>query len=151
MMKNIVKFLFIFLLSTGFISCSNEVGYPDPGPAGNPENEIAGTYTGVWTRELNGDVVEAQGAITFTPTDKAYVTNVAVSCPDFNIDMQGIANVVNNTSGYIFANQEAKENGFGTVFEGRILKSGEVTIKFTLTQRENRKQYLYNYNFSSSK
>lgn len=149
-MKNIIKIISLFLICIGFASCNNEVGYPDPGPAGNPEKEAAGTYTGTWTRELDGNVVEAQGTITLTPSDKAYITNVAVSCPDFGVELSGVANIVNNSSGYVFANQESKENGFGTVFEGRIT-NGVATMKFTLTQKEGRKQYLYNYKFTGDK
>lgn len=119
----------------------------DPGPQGNPELDVQGTYTGTWSQELDGVVVTAPGTITLTPSDNAYVTYVAVSCPDFSIDFQGIANVVNFANGYKYYNQEATNNGFGVAFDGEVI-NGEATIKFTLSQRSGRIQYLYNYSFA---
>lgn len=149
-MKNIIKTLILFLVCAGISSCDNSVGYPDPGPAGNPEKDIEGVYTGTWTRTLDGNSVEGQGSITFTPGENAYTTNVAVSCPEFGIELNGVANVVNYSEGYKFYNQDAKGNGFGVVFDGRVV-NGIAYIKFTITQKEGRKQYLYNYNFSGGK
>lgn len=148
-MKNILKALFLVFACFGFAACSDEVGYIDPGAQGNPEKEIQGTYTGTWTQEYNGEVTTAQGTVTFTPTDNAYVTNVEVSCPDFNIELKGIANVVNFEGGYKFFNQEASNNGFGVVFDGTVINK-EASIKFTLSVRSGRYQYLYNYTFAGN-
>lgn len=150
-MKNIIKTLLLFLVCVGFASCSNEVGVPDPGPQGNPEKEIAGSYTGSFSKILNGEASgsEGEGTITFTPSDSPYVTTVNVSCPDLNLDMTSTANVVNYSEGYLYYNREPK-NGFGVVFDGRVIDK-KATIKFTLTIKEGRKQYLYNYTFSGDK
>lgn len=149
-MNNILKTLFFCLVCMGIASCSDEVGYPDNGPQGNPEKEVEGTYTGTWSRELDSNVVEATGTITLTPSDNAYIVNVTVNCPEFGIDMQSVANVVNYSDGYMYYNQEAKGNGFGVVFDGRVI-NGVASIKFTITQKEGRKQYLYNYTFAGGK
>lgn len=150
-MKNIIRTLFLFLVCAGFASCDNSVGIPDRGPQGNPEKEIAGTYTGTWTRTLSGQTesTTSTGTITFSPTDKSYVTNVAVSCPDLNINMNAVANVVNYSEGFMYYNRENK-NGFGVAFDGRVIE-GNASIKFTLSVKEGRKQYLYNYTFNGGK
>lgn len=150
-MKNIFKTLFCFLLIVGLASCNEEVGYPDPGPAGNPEKEIAGTYTGTWTKTnaSNGSVTTGAGTITFTPGDRAYVTDVKVESAELKIDMQSLANVVNYTEGYMFYNRETK-NGFGTVFDGRIVK-GEASIKYSISQKVGLKQTIFNYTFTGVK
>lgn len=151
-MKNIIKSLFLILVCVGFSSCNEEVGYIDPGPQGNPEKEAAGTYSGTWSRALQGtdDIVTSTGTITISAGDKAYIANVSVVCPELNLDLQSVANIVNYSEGYKYYNMEAK-NGFGTTFEGSVLKSGIATIKFTIKQQEGRKQYLYTYTFSGDK
>lgn len=150
-MKNIIKSLFLILVSVGLASCNEEVGYIDPGPQGNPEKEIAGTYSGTWTKTLQstGASETAIGTITFTPGDRAYVANVHVSCPDLNVDMESAANVVNYSDGFTYYNQDAK-NGFGLAFEGRI-KGNVATIKYTQSVKVGLKQSIYVFTFSGDK
>lgn len=150
-MKNIVKSLFLILVCVGFASCNEEVGYIDPGPQGNPEKEIAGTYNGTWTRTLQSTGAEetATGTITFTPSDKAFITNVHVSCPELKVDMESAANVVNYSDGYMYYNQDSK-NGFGLPFEGRI-KGNVATIKYTQSIKVQLKQSIYVFTFNGDK
>lgn len=146
-MKKLINTLFLLMfVCLGFSSCHDEVGIPDAGKPGNPEKEIVGSYTGTWTRTLDGVETTATGTITFTAGDKAYVANVAVECPEFGVSLSGPANVAKNSAGYTFYNQESKSNGFGTTYYGRIV-DGVATINFTLSQKEGRKTYLYIYSF----
>ncbi len=150
-MKNIIKTLFLFLICAGISSCHEEVGYIDPGPQGNPEKAVAGTYSGTWTETLQstGEVKTASGTLTLTPGDRAYVTDVKVNCADLNIDMQSAANIVNYSEGYTYYNQDAK-NGFGVAFEGRV-KGNEATIKYTKSVKVGLKQSIYVYTFTGNK
>ena len=150
-MKNIIKTFMLLLVFAGMASCSEDVGYIDPGPQGNPEKEVAGTYNGTWTETLQstGEQKTAAGYITLTPSDKAFIADVQVSCPDLKVDMQSAANVVNNSLGYTYYNQESK-NGFGTAFVGEV-KGDDATIKFTKTIKVGLKQSIYVYTFTGSK
>lgn len=150
-MKNIIKTLFLFLVCSGLSSCNEEVGYIDPGPQGNPEKEVSGTYVGTWTKTLQSTGAEeiGQGTITLTPGDKAFITDVKVNCPDLNIDMESLANVVNHSGGYTYYNQESK-NGFGTAFLGSV-KGNEASIKYTQSIKVGLKQSIYIFTFSGTK
>lgn len=150
-MKNIIKILFLFLVSAGFTSCNEEVGYPDPGPAGNPEKEIQGVYSGSMTMVNASTGAENTGmaSITFTPGQNAYITDVKVECADLNVNLQSVANVVNFSEGYKFYNEEVG-NGFGVKFDGTVI-NGVATIKFTISKKVGLKQTIYNYSFSGNK
>lgn len=151
-MNNIVKIFFLLLACVGLASCEDSVGYPDPGPQGNPEKEIAGTYTGTWTRvtQSTQEEITGEGSITFSPSENAFVTDVKVDCPDLDIDMQSLANVVNYSNGYKYYNQEAK-NGFGVTFEGNVDKNGVASIKYTKSIKVGLKQTIYIFTFTGSK
>lgn len=154
-MKTIIKLFCMLVCGFAATACSDSVGIPDAGPVGNPEKEILGTYTGVWTRTLNDDVVTAPGTITISNADKRYVAEVNAKCDDFKFDLTAAANVVNYSEGYYFYNQSAT-SGFAlpdkdpklgdSPFNGRVV-NGKATIKFTLTQKEGRKQFNYVYEF----
>lgn len=150
-MKNIIKLFFLLFACVGMVSCDDSVGYPDPGPQGNPEKEIAGTYTGTWTRTTQSTQEEltGEGNISFTPGESAFVTDVKVNCTGLNIDMESLANVVNYSDGYKFYNQEAK-NGFGVPFEGNI-KNGVAYIKYTMSIKVGLKQTIYIFTFTGTK
>lgn len=149
-MKTIIKSLFLLLLCLPAVSCQDKVGYPEPGPQGNPEKQIEGTYSGIWTRTFNGEATTAPGSITFTPGDRNFVSNVVLNCTDFSLDYTTLANVVNNSAGFVYYNQEAKENGLGATYTGRII-DGVATIKFTINVKEGRVNKLYDYTFTGEK
>lgn len=151
-MRNIIKTLFLFLICSGLSSCHDEVGYIDPGPQGNPEKAVAGTYVGTWTQTLQstGAVETGEGTIILTPGDQAYITEVKVSCPDLKIDMESLANIVNNSDGYTYYNQEQKNNGFGVAFQGSV-KGNEASIKYTKSIKVGLKQSIYVFTFTGTK
>lgn len=133
-MKKTIKYILSAVICLGIASCSNDIEIADNGPVGNPEKAVEGVYTGSWSRTLNGETAEATGTITMTPVDTAnYVTKVHVECPEFGLDMESVANVVNTSSGYIYYNQESS-NGFQNAFTGNVTSSG-VTIKFSKTDK----------------
>lgn len=140
--------VFICLAAT---SCDNEYGVAPQGNPGTPAADTKGVYTGEWTRTLDGNTTTAVGTITFTPGEGNHVTYVDLSCPELQVDYHTVANIAKGNDGdYVFANQEANKNGLGSAFSGRI-KDDNVTIKFTLSIKEGRKQYLYDYAFSGDK
>ncbi len=150
-MNNIIKTLFLFFVCAGLASCDNSVGYIDPGPQGNPELDIQGTYTGTWTKTLNGAETgdSASGSLTFTPGSEAYVTNVVALCEGLDVNLESLANVVNYSNGYMFYNGEPT-NGFGTSFNGRIV-NGQATIQYTLSIKVGLKQTIYIFTFTGDK
>lgn len=133
-MKKTINFLLSAVACLGIISCSNDIDLPDNGPVGNPEKAVEGVYVGSWNRTLNGVETIASGTITITPVDATnYVATVHVACPDLNLDMESVANVVNTSSGYIYYNQEAS-NGFQNAFSGQVMDN-QITISFSKTEK----------------
>lgn len=149
-MKNIFKTLF---LSTAMIfalaSCDGDAEIPDRGPVAHPQEETKGTYTGDWTREEVGveGMTTTTGSASMTPGTDDYVTNIAISCPDFGIDMTSAANITPGGEGYMFHNPVAT-NGFGAIFQGTIKKEDmSIWLSYKKTIKEGRKNHTYIYNF----
>lgn len=155
-MKKILTGMFLLLsVGLGFTACSdddddNNKIYDTP-----PEVVTAGTYTGTWTRETDGvEPATANGTLTFTALSgenaQTYVTNVKAECTELSLDKESVANITYAGTGFLFSNM-AVANGFGTKFNGTISADGVATIAFTLTVKEGRKTYVYNYSFEGKK
>lgn len=155
-MKNIFKILLpavamIFSLS----SCDGDAEIPDRGPVAHPQEETKGIYTGEWTRsyEENLETISATSAGTaeFIPGDANYVTSIAISCAEFDIDLQSNANISLGGEGYMFHNT-VNTNGFGAVFQGTIRKSDmSVWLTYKKTVKEGRKSVTYTYVFNGKR
>lgn len=115
-----------------------------------PEISSAGTYSGTWTKEqVGGDTKTASGTLVLTAGEK-YTTNVKVESVELGLNKESIANISYAGNDYFFSNMNAA-NGFGVKFNGSILADNSATIFFTVTEREGRKTYTYNYSFSGKK
>lgn len=156
-MKKLFNIFMVACLAIfGFASCEPE-GLVDNTPVtGQPEVDAAGVYVGSWTQELDGAIVEGEGAVTLTP-DTAYVVSVSVAAaPAVNFavnltEMSSVANIVQDSKyGTKFYNSVAT-NGFGTLFRGSTYVNAEgqeaLSLNFTITVKEGRKSYAYNYAF----
>lgn len=153
-MKNLLKTMFLaFAAYLVFTACSDdEDGVTNPGTPIHPEVEVAGIYSGTWSRSLIGSTDEpttAAGTLTFEASENAYVTKVSATCTTLGIDYSALANI---TPTYNFYNNVAASttNGFGVTFSGAI-KESVATISFTKTVKEGRKTYNYTYSFEGKK
>lgn len=149
-MKNIFKYLFLTVaMAFSLASCDGDAEIPDRGPVAHPQEETQGTYTGEWTREEIGveGISTTTGTAVLTPGTDNYVTNITISCPDFNIDMTSAANITPGAEGYMFHNPTST-NGFGAIFQGTITKKDmSIWLSYKKTVKEGRKNHTYIYNF----
>lgn len=147
-MKKILFGLFAILAMT-LTSCKDEAGLPGAGDPVNVAGEVAGVYTGTWSRTLNTEPDKpstAEGTITLTQVDdEFYVVTVDSKCADLNVDLSAPANI---NPRKVFFNSTT--TAYGNSFSGKVVDNA-VSLDFTLTVKEGRKQYIYNYSFSGSK
>lgn len=162
-MNKILNRLFILTaLVMALSSCKDEAEIPGHGKPGNPEKEVAGTYVGTWTktqRNSTADPVTAEGTLTLTATDEAYITVVKIGCESASMDFNNTssfastesrANIVNQSAQYVFYNV-LTTNGLGTSFNGTVSFGGEATMTFAKTIRQGRVTYTYDYTFTGTK
>ena len=118
----------------------------------NPEVAAEGTYTGTWTRELDGEEESGTGTLTVTATDSSYCADITFYCADLDLDATSVANITyaGSTTTFKFYNTYADGNGLGASFSGMI-EDGTATASFTLTVKSGRKSYEYDYTFEGSK
>ena len=148
----------LFLLATGmgFTSCSDDDDDITISHNSTPEIESAGTYTGTWTKEqVGGETTTGYGSLVLSATDaegksEKYITYVTVSAADLNLDKSSNANISYANDFYWFSNMNTT-NGFGTKFSGKINADGSATISFSLTEKQGRKTYVFNYSFTGKK
>ena len=148
----------LFLLATGmgFTSCSDDDEDITISHSTTPEIASAGTYSGTWTKEkVGGETTTASGTLVLAATDaegksEKYITYVTVSAADLNLDKSSNANISYANDFYWFSNMNTT-NGFGTKFSGKINADGSATISFSLTEKQGRKTYVFNYSFTGKK
>ena len=148
----------LFLLATGmgFTSCSDDDEDITISHSTTPEIASAGTYSGTWTKEkVGGETTTASGTLVLAATDaegksEKYITYVTVSSADLNLDKSSNANISYANDFYWFSNMNTT-NGFGTKFSGKINADGSATISFSLTEKQGRKTYVFNYSFTGKK
>ena len=149
MKKIIFSFIAVLALGCGFTSCGSDgddnISYDKPA-----EEASAGTYTGTFTRTLDGVDETFSGTVTLTSAGKTGVTQITFSSPDAKLEATSLANVWNAKYEFEFMNQ-VDANGLGASFAGRITEAGVLTTYFTINQKVGRKAYNYNYSFTGSK
>ena len=151
MKKIIFSFIAVLALGCGFTSCGSDddenISYST-----SAEEASAGTYTGTFTRSLDGVDESFDGTVTLASAGKTGVTKVTFSCPGSSLEATSIANVWNAKYDFMFMNQTASaENGLGASFAGQITEAGVLTTSFTINQKVGRKSYSYNYSFTGKK
>ena len=156
MKKIICGMLFLLATGMGFTSCSDDDDDITISHNSTPEIESAGTYTGTWTKEqVGGETTTGYGSLVLSATDaegksEKYITYVTVSAADLNLDKSSNANISYANDFYWFSNMNTT-NGFGTKFSGKINADGSATISFSLTEKQGRKTYVFNYSFTGKK
>ena len=148
----------LFLLATGmgFTSCSDDDEDITISHSTTPEIASAGTYSGTWTKEkVGGETTTASGTLVLAATDaegksEKYITYVTVSSAELKLEKSSNANISYANDFYWFSNMNTT-NGFGTKFSGKINADGSATISFSLTEKQGRKTYVFNYSFAGKK
>ena len=156
MKKIIFSFIAVLALGCGFTSCGSDddekITYDQPAQVA-----AVGTYTGTWTRSLEGVDETFSGTVTITATDRTGVIDITFSSPDASLDKTSLANVWNSGYEFQFMNQQppTKEpkdpKDMDAAFSGRIDAEGSLTTSFTINQKVGRKAYDYNYSFIGKK
>ena len=148
--------LFLLAAGMGFTSCSDDDDDITISHSTTPEIESAGTYTGTWTKEqVGGETTTASGTLVLSATDaegksEKYITYVTVSSAELSLEKSSNANISYANDFYWFSNMNTT-NGFGTKFSGKINADGSATISFSLTEKQGRKTYVFNYSFTGKK
>ena len=156
MKKIICGMLFLLATGMGFTSCSDDDEDITISHSTTPEIASAGTYSGTWTKEtVGGETTTASGTLVLAATDAAgnsekYITYVTVSSAELKLEKSSNANISYANDFYWFSNMNTT-NGFGTKFSGKINADGSATISFSLTEKQGRKTYVFNYSFTGKK
>lgn len=150
-------FLWACLSVMGFSlnSCKNDSLVDNTKVTGTPEKDVAGMYSGTWTRILDTDTVHVENCmIELLSTDSAYFVDVKVYAATAAglEEMLSVANIVQEGAhGYMFSNTAATATGFGVSFRGRVSAEDELLLNFVKTTRVGRKSYEYAFAFLGSK
>lgn len=156
MKKIICGMLFLLATGMGFTSCSDDDEDITISHSTTPEIASAGTYSGTWTKEqVGGETTTAPGTLVLAATDaegksEKYITYVTVSSAELKLEKSSNANISYANDFYWFSNMNTT-NGFGTKFSGKINADGSATISFSLTEKQGRKTYVFNYSFTGKK
>lgn len=168
-LKNIFYALsLVFALGT-FTACDDDEDIAIDNS--NPEQEVAGTYVGTWTRTKNTDApVTASGSVTITAGEH-YLANVAWACdaPAWTetdavtgkvMNPNGLSADVNVlpevTDGTIVLYNGFTGNALGTSFEANVVtdvETGAQTLSFSysLNVQEGRGSSTYAFSFTGTK
>ena len=156
MKKIICGMLFLLATGMGFTSCSDDDEDITISHSTTPEIASAGTYSGTWTKEqVGGETTTSPGTLVLAATDaegksEKYITYVTVSSAELKLEKSSNANISYANDFYWFSNMNTT-NGFGTKFSGKINADGSATISFSLTEKQGRKTYVFNYSFTGKK
>lgn len=154
MKKILYIILGLALIGGSFTSCSDDDNDGSVSIPANPAKDIAGTYSGTWTRVAVKDSATVTGSGTVTLTDStAYIGHVSVAaCSEVGLsEMSSVTNVQWNASNtYRFFNY-VTSNGLGMTFAGSVANATTMEWKFTKTVRSGRKTADYNYTFVGTK
>ncbi len=117
-----------------------------------PEIAAAGTYSGTYTKILDGSDEEeiGTGTVVFSATSTAYVANVEFKSDVLGLDVSSATNITWANNGFSFHNVSSN-SGLGAPFSGTIDENGNISSYFYLLVTEGRKSYTYHYYFTGSK
>lgn len=142
-------------LSIGFTSCEDdEGGNSSYTIVSDPASVVAGTYTGTYTRTLDGVSETANGTITIAAgSSKEYVNVTFEENKEFGVPQATIpCNIAQKgDSRFIIANGAGAKNALGTSFRLYVDNSKDLTANFLLTVKNGRKSYEYDFLFLGNK
>lgn len=155
MKKFLVAAMAMLTLSVGFTSCGDdEGGNSSYNIVSDPFSVVSGSYSGTYTRTLDGKSETANGVITIAAgTSKEYVNvtfeeNKAFGIPQVtvpcNIAQKG-------DTRFIITNGAGAKNDLGTSFRLYVDNTKDLTANFLLTVKNGRKSYEYDFLFLGNK
>lgn len=132
----------------GFTACSDD---DEPIGTQNPETEVAGTYSGTWTKVLMNSSNEVQSTETANGTitvaaNRQWVVDVTLN--EAQPVIASVTSIIANCSG-------ASETGYqitkyeesSKVSYGCVVEDGAMTFSFSKEEKEGRKTYTAVYTF----
>lgn len=154
-MKDMKKILFSLLAVLALTACGSKSSEEDEnidGPlTSTPEIEAQGSYIGTFTRILaNSATAEpetAEGWLTITASDTAYVAHVRFECQPLGVDAGTVVNISFAGKGFVFYNDLAS-NTLGSPISGRISEDKLTEANFQLKIRQGRSTKTFDINFS---
>ncbi len=151
MKKILYLMMAVVALGFGFTAVSCNDDDDDVTFSTSPEVGSAGTYSGTYTMTEDGttDTTYAAGTVVLS-AESAYISNVAFTSADLDLDVSSTANISHANDGYVFSNPSSS-NGVGAAFSGRIDGNGTIETYFQLVVTVNRKAHTYIYIFNGSK
>lgn len=158
-MKKIL-FGLIATLAMTFTSCKDEAGLPGGGDPVNVAAEVKGVYEGTWTKTLDGTdtVEEGEGTLTLSQpnADEYYVINVEANCATLPVSYDATGKAMNTAAAnaninprYVFFN--VVKTDFGNEFNGTIVDKKTISMTYSISVKDGRKQYVYVYKFTGVK
>lgn len=144
----------LFIAATALTACSDDDDN-DGRTCANPEQEVTGTYTGIWKQILDNDTTYAENAVVeMAATDSAYCVDVTVKEASTVklTEMKSVANITRQFDhGYQFTNYAGSKTGFGVSFSGSVNESNVLELRFIMEKRDGKKRYTYQYIFTGLK
>lgn len=153
-MKKIFYIALISLAFTStFTSCEEDEDFGNSNYeiVSNPAEAVEGTYSGTWTRTLNGTEETVEGSITLQMADDPNYVNVKFD-DELSIGVNAVtvkSNIAQQGDRFIITNNVAS-NAQGTSFRIYV-ENGKLTINFMKTIKSGRLSYDYSYTFEGFK
>ena len=154
MKKFIYSMCAVIALGFAFVSCGDDDEDEVINYTTTPEQASAGTYSGTWTRTLNGVSETGSGTVTLSAGSTVGVTNITFTCESFGLNGTSVANITNANHGFQFVQQITSDNPANTVgsaFAGQIDANGNLITSLNVDQRNGRVLVTYVYTFAGSK
>lgn len=146
----------VLTLGFTFVACGDDDDDEVINYSTTAEQASAGTYSGTWTRIVEGteNTETGSGTITFSAGSATGVSNVNFECSAFSLSASSPANIWNSNYGFQFVQQVSENNPanvLGVAFAGEITKEGVLTTGFTISVKSGRTTTKYNYSFVGNK
>lgn len=156
-MKDMKKILFSVLAVLALTACGSKPSEEEENvdnTISTPEIEAQGSYVGTFTRILaNSSTAEpetAEGLLTITASDTAYVAHVNFDCAPLGINAGTIVNISFAGKGFVFYN-DLPTNTLGSPISGRISEDKLTEVDFQLKIRQGRSTKTFDINFSGKR
>lgn len=136
-----------------FWSCRDEnyVCFSPTDGTNLPEQAIAGTYEGTFTRVNSGDTSRAEGKMVLSPSDTAYCVNIGFVCEGFNLNVSVRLNSFALNNGYYAFETNDITNNLESKIIGSVTPNGDIESAFVYKQRSGRKTIKFDYSFAGSR
>ena len=154
MKKFLIAAFAMLTLSVAFTSCDDdEGGNSNFNIIADPASVVSGTYSGTYTRTLDGVPETGNGAISIAAgSSKEYVNVTFQACSAMGLSEVTVpCNIAQKGDRFIITNGAGAKNALGTSFRIFVDNSKDMTANFKLTVKNGRKAYEYDFEFLGNK